>query len=132
MEAAQALRELMEVSSQITAAVVLDAEGTTLASAPEGPASASRLTAATQELVAAAAAHGADGRDVTRVEVELGEGAFFVVREGGHTVGATTGPSPTSGLVVYDLRTCAQAISAEAPKKRRSARKPKAESEDAE
>jgi predicted regulator of Ras-like GTPase activity (Roadblock/LC7/MglB family) len=132
MDAAQALRELMEVSTQVTAAVVLDAEGTTLASAPEDPANASRLTAATQELVAAAAALGPDGHDVTRVEVELGEGAFFVVREGGHTVGATTGPSPTSGLVVYDLHTCAQAISAEAPKKRRSPRKPKAESRDPE
>jgi hypothetical protein len=117
----------MEVSSQITAAVVLDAEGSVLASAPEDPVAASRLATSTQELVAAAADLGADGREVTRVEIELGEGAFFVVREGGHTVGATTGPSPTSGLVVYDLRTCAQAISAEAPKKRRAPRKPKAE-----
>ena len=45
------------------------------------------------------------------------------------TVAATTGPSPTSGLVVYDLRTCAQAIPAEEPKKRRSRRKPKEASE---
>ncbi len=129
MDAAQALRELMELSSQITAAVVLDAEGSVLASAPEDPAAASALAASTQELVAAASGLGADGRDVTRVEVELGEGAFFVVREGGRTVGATTGPEPTSGLVVYDLRTCAQAISADEPKKRRSTRKPKAEAE---
>jgi predicted regulator of Ras-like GTPase activity (Roadblock/LC7/MglB family) len=129
MDAAQALRELMEVSSQITAAVVLDDEGAVLASAPEDPAASSRLAASTQELVAAAAGLGTDGRDVTRVEIELGEGGFFVVREGGHTVGATTSPSPTSGLVVYDLRTCAQAISADAPKKRRSPRKPKAEPE---
>ena len=132
MDAAQALRELMEVSSQITAAVVLDGEGAVVASAPEDPATASRLAASTQELVAAAADLGADGRDVTRVEVELGEGAFFVVREGGHTVGATTGPGPTSGLVVYDLRNCAQAISAEAPKKRRSPRRSKAEAEPSE
>ena len=73
------------------------------------------------ELVAAAADLGADGSDVTRVEVELEEGAVFVVREGGVTVGAITGPKPTSGLVVYDLRTCAQSIQpAEQPKKRRS------------
>jgi hypothetical protein len=62
------------------------------------------------------------------VEVELDEGAVFVVREGAHTVAATTGPSPTSGLVVYDLRTCARAISEDPPKKRR-ARKPKEPSE---
>ena len=63
---------------------------------------------------------------MTRVEVELEEGAVFVVRDGGHTVAATTGPNPTSGLVVYDLRTCAQAITAPEPKKRRT-RKPKEE-----
>jgi predicted regulator of Ras-like GTPase activity (Roadblock/LC7/MglB family) len=124
MDAAQALRELMEVSSQLTAAVVLDADGAVLAAAPES--AGERLAASTKELIAAASElGGADGRDVTRVEVELGEGAFFVVREGGRTVAATTGPGPTSGLVVYDLRTCAQAIPAAAAKKRRSPRKPK-------
>jgi predicted regulator of Ras-like GTPase activity (Roadblock/LC7/MglB family) len=123
MDAAQALGELMEVSSQITAAVVLDADGAVLASAPEG--AGEMLAAFTKDLLAAAADLGADGHDVTRVEVELGEGALFVVREAGRTVAATTGPNPTSGLVVYDLRTCARAIPSEEPKKRRSPRKPK-------
>ena len=66
---------------------------------------------------------------MTRVEVELEDGAVFVVRDGGRTIGAVTGPKPTSGLVVYDLRTCVQAIETAAPKKRRSARKPKDPSE---
>lgn len=122
MEAGQALRELMELSSQITAAVVLDAQGAVVASS-EGSSAATRLPAAALDLVAAAAELGSGSREVTRVEVELDEGAIFVVREGGHTVAATTGPNPTSGLVVYDLRTCAQAIAPQ-PKKRR-ARKPK-------
>ena len=66
--------------------------------------------------------------EVTRVEVELEEGAVFVLREGGRTIAATTGPQPTAGLVAYDLRTCLQAISEpEKPKRRRAARKPKAE-----
>jgi predicted regulator of Ras-like GTPase activity (Roadblock/LC7/MglB family) len=122
MDAAQALGELMELSSQITAAVVLGADGAVLASSDE-----SALAAATLELVAAAGDLGGDSRDVTRVEVELDEGAIFVVREGDHTVAATTGADPTSGLVVYDLRTCAQAITS-GPKKRQ-ARKPKEPSE---
>ena len=122
MDAAQALRELTELSSQITSAAVLDAEGAVLASAPESEPVATRLAGAAQELVAAAAGLGAGDDDVTRVEVELDEGALFVVRDGGHTIVATTGPLPTSGLVVYDLRTCAQAIS---PAKKRRARKPK-------
>lgn len=125
MDATQALRELMELSSQITAAVVLDPEGAVLAAAPDDPATSTALSTATLQLVATAADLGAEGRDVTRVEVELGDGAVFVVREGGRTIGAVTGPKPTSGLVIYDLRTCAQAIETAQPKKRRSARKTK-------
>jgi predicted regulator of Ras-like GTPase activity (Roadblock/LC7/MglB family) len=123
MDAAQALRELTELSSQITSAVVLDTAGTVLASAPEDEATGTRLAASAQELVQAASGLGAGSGEVTRVEVELDEGALFVVSEGGHTVAATTGPRPTSGLVVYDLRTCAQSL-ASAPKRRRT-RKPK-------
>ena len=123
MDAAQALGELMELSSQITAAAVLGADGAVLASSDDS----APLAAATLELVAAAADLGGDSRDVTRVEVELDAGAIFVVREGDHTVAATTGADPTSGLVVYDLRTCAQAITS-GPKKRQ-ARKPKEPSE---
>ena len=126
MDAAQALGELMELSSQITAAVVLGADGAVVAASADGTA-ASGLAAATQELVGAAADLGAGGPEVTRVEVELDNGAVFVVREGDHTIGAITGPNPTSGLVVYDLRTCAQAITPAEPKRRR-ARKPKDES----
>jgi predicted regulator of Ras-like GTPase activity (Roadblock/LC7/MglB family) len=129
MEAAQALRELMELSSQITSAIVLDAEGSVLAGSSEDPTASAALTASTLELVAAASDLGSDDREVTRVEVELEDGAFFVVRDGGKTVAAVTGPRPTSGLVVYDLRTCAQAIDTPEPKKRRSTRKPKESAE---
>jgi predicted regulator of Ras-like GTPase activity (Roadblock/LC7/MglB family) len=124
MDAAQALRELMDLSSQIVAAIVLDADGAVLATSSEA---ATPLAAPALEALAAAADLGSDGREVTRVEVELEDGAFFVVRESGRTVAATTGPNPTSGLVVYDLRTCAQAIERPEPKKRRT-RKPKEES----
>jgi predicted regulator of Ras-like GTPase activity (Roadblock/LC7/MglB family) len=128
MEPAQALSDLMELSSQITAAVVLDADGAVLASSPEDATAASALTASALELVRAAADLGSGGQEVTRVEVELDEGALFVVREGERTIAAATGPDPTSGLVVYDLRTCAQSLRAEAPKRRRT-RKPKDASE---
>lgn len=123
MDAAQALAELMELSSQIDSAVALAPDGTVLASSADESA-AEALAASARELLAAAGGPGADEREVTRVEVELDQGAMFVVREGGHTVAATTGPNPTSGLVVYDLRTCAKAISPAEPKRRRT-RKPK-------
>ena len=124
MDASQALSELLELSSQVDAAVVLGADGAVLAASSADEAAAGALATSALELVAAAADLGAEGREVTRVEVELDGGAIFVVREGDHTVAATTGPSPTSGLVVYDLRTCARAIAPAEPKRRR-ARKPK-------
>ena len=59
------------LSSQITAATVLDADGAVLATSANDPAASARLSAATQELLTAAGALGADAREVTRVEVEL-------------------------------------------------------------
>ena len=128
MDAAQAIGELMQLSSQITAAIALGEDGSVLASSTDDQAAVASMSSSTLDLVSAAADLGPDGGEVTRVEVELEEGAFFVVREGDRTVAATTGPKPTSGLVVYDLRTCAQAIDS-APKKKRGPRKPKEESE---
>ena len=121
MDAAQALRELTELSTQIESAVVLRADGAVLASTFEDPAREAALASATLELMAAAFGLNAQPREVTRVEVELGSGAFFALRDGGRTIAATTGPQPTSGLVVYDLRTCLERISEPEPKKRKRA-----------
>src|ERR687892_728662 len=99
MDAAQALAELRELSSQVERAVVLEPGGDILAAT-----------------------------DDDRAEVELADGGFFVLREGGRTIGATTGPGPTSGLVVYDLRTCLQAID-DKPKRRRTTKKAAGEQE---
>ncbi len=122
MDATQALAELAELSSQVERAAVLDAKGSVLASTgDEGDALA---RSALDLLTAAGELHPSAG-DVTRAEIELGEGGLFVLREGGRTIAATTGPNPTSGLVAYDLRTCLQGIDEEKPKRRRTPRKPK-------
>jgi predicted regulator of Ras-like GTPase activity (Roadblock/LC7/MglB family) len=110
MDATQALRELSELSSQIESAIVLGADGSVLASTYEDPARAAALASSTLGLVAAAFELNAQPQEVTRVEVELEDGAVFVLRDGGRTIAATTGPDPTSGLVVYDLRTCLQGV----------------------
>jgi hypothetical protein len=109
VEVAQALAELTELSSQIERAVV----GSTLPDADRAEA----LARAARELIAVGAELHASG-DVTRVEVELAEGAMFVLREAGRTIAATTGPSPTAGLVVYDLRTCLHGLGEPKPKRR--------------
>jgi len=129
MEASQALAELRELSAQIASAVVLGADGTVLASTSDDAGATERLAASARELIGAAAELGAADQEVTRVEVELAEGALFVISEGRGTIAATTGPEPTSGLVVYDLRTCLRSIDEPAPKRRRSTRKPKEDAE---
>jgi hypothetical protein len=122
MDANQALAELKELSSQVERAVVLDASGSLLASTDDA---GEALTRAALDLLAAAGELHASADEVTRAEVELGEGGLFVLREGGRTIAATTGPNPTSGLVAYDLRKCLQGIDEEKPKRRRTTRKPK-------
>ena len=132
MDPAQALAELMQLSSQVDAAVVLDTDGAILASSPES--AGDRLATCAAELVAAAADIGAQDV-VTRVEVELAEGAVFVIREGERTVVARTGPEPSAGLVVYDLRTCLRSIAEPepeekpAPKRKRSSKRAKESAE---
>ena len=124
MDAAQALKELRELSSQIERAVVLGADGSVLASTEDDSQASERLVRAALDLLAAALEVNAAGGEVARVDVELASGSVFVVREGGKTIAATTGPQPTTGLVVYDLRTCLHRIDEEpTPRRRRTTRK---------
>ncbi len=126
MDANQALAELVELSSQVERAVVLDAKGAVLGSTgDEGDA----LGSSALELLAAAGELHASAGGATRVEVEIAEGGLFVLSEGGRTIAATTMSNPTSGLVVYDLRTCLAGIVEEKPKRRRAPRKQKAKEE---
>ncbi|MFO7572566.1 MAG: hypothetical protein R6W48_08210 [Gaiellaceae bacterium] len=119
MDAKQALAELVELSSQVRNAVVLGPDDSVLAATSDDPGVGEALGRTALELAGAAHELYTGGGEVTRVEVELEEGALFVVRAGGRTVAATTAPQPTAGLVVYDLRTCLERIDDEPKPKRR-------------
>jgi predicted regulator of Ras-like GTPase activity (Roadblock/LC7/MglB family) len=124
MDAAQALSELTALSAQITAAIVLDQDGSTLASTlDDGP--ASDLAQAAQELLAAAGrAAGRDGREIAQLEVSMPAGSVFLVRDGQRMIAATTRPEPAAGLVFYDLKTCLRSIADQSkPKPKPRARK---------
>jgi predicted regulator of Ras-like GTPase activity (Roadblock/LC7/MglB family) len=127
VNAEQALAELMDLSSQVEAALVLRGDGSVLASSNEDSAATESLARSALDLVAAAFEL-RSGQEVTRVEVELEEGGVYVLRDGGRTIAARTAPGATPGLVVYDLRTCLHHIEDAKPKRQRKPKEPSEES----
>ena len=117
-EAQTALAELAEISSQVEAAVFFDATGAvTAATLPEDR--AARLASSARALLASA--DRLREGELTQVEAATGEGSLFVAREGERMIAAITGPSPTAGLVFYDLRSSLRRA-AEKPKPKRKPR----------
>ena len=112
MDADAALADLTEISSQVESAVVLSSEGAVLGSTAASNATAERLAEAARELLAATlVVPTGSTRELVQLEVALPEGSVFVVRDDSHTVAAGTSASPTSALVLSDLRTCLRALS---------------------
>jgi hypothetical protein len=118
---ADALADLLEISSHIEAAVLFEPSGAVTASTLPNDAAATALARTGAELIAAAASLRPAGSEVTRVEAAFAGGSLFVVRDGERLVAATTVPEPPSALVLYDLRTLLKSTAAEAPKPRRRA-----------
>jgi predicted regulator of Ras-like GTPase activity (Roadblock/LC7/MglB family) len=105
MDAAQALADLTEISSQIESAVLFDEQGSVLGSTLADAAAAEALARGAAGLLEEAAAFRSNGdAAVTQLEASTNEGSVFVVRDGARRIAATTGPSPTVGLVFYDLK----------------------------
>jgi hypothetical protein len=101
MDAAQALADLTEISSQVEAAVLFDESGEVAGATLPGEGAAA-LARAAGELLERASALGSG--DITQVEASTPDGSVFVVSEGLRRIAATTGPDPTTGLVFYDLK----------------------------
>ena len=111
MIAAQALRELTEISSQIEAACLFDANGTEAASTLADGEPTHRFVDAARELLAEALGvprEGEPGR-LAQLEAATPDGSVFVVLDGDRAVAAVTRPEPTVGLVFYDLKSCLRA-----------------------
>jgi len=122
MDAAQALADMTEISSQIEAAVLFDESGEVAGSTLGNERAAAELARAAGALLAQGAALGSGA--VTQVEAATPAGSVFVVRDGPRLIAATTTPDPTTGLVFYDLKSCLRdAAPAEKPKRRRTTKK---------
>jgi predicted regulator of Ras-like GTPase activity (Roadblock/LC7/MglB family) len=121
MDAAQALADLAEISSQIEAAVLFDQDGSVRGATGAGDDAAAALVRGALELLAGSAAFRSNGAAVVQLEASTREGSVFVVREGALGIVATTAPQPTVGLVFYDLKSCLRGAEPEKPKRRRRA-----------
>lgn len=113
VDARHALEDLMEISAQVDAAVLLRPDGSVDASTIADEARAEAAAGAVRRLVEAASGV-ESGRGLTHVEIVTSQGSVFLVRDDdtGRAVVAVTRPSPTTGLVLYDLRTCLRNVAA--------------------
>ena len=106
MDAAQALADLTEISSQIEAAVLFDEQGAVAGSTLADAGAADAFARSAAKLLEDAAAFRSSDAAVSQLEASTQEGSVFVVRDGARLIAATTGPAPTVGLVFYDLKGC--------------------------
>jgi predicted regulator of Ras-like GTPase activity (Roadblock/LC7/MglB family) len=111
VDAAAAIAELRELSTQIESVVVAPRSGAAIASSVPDDDAARMLVSAR------ALADGADqvrrdlGRDaLAQLQAATPEGSVFVVVDGERMAVATTGADPTVGLVFYDLKTLLRQI----------------------
>ena len=134
MDAAQALVDLTEISTQIESAVLAGADGKVLASTFDEAERGERVAASARELLAAADEAGPEGGrpGLVQLQAALPDGSVFVVRDDANLVAAVTATQPTVGLVFYDLRTCLRLLGREEEKKAApGARRPRRKKEDA-
>ncbi len=114
---ADALKDLTEISTQIESAVVLDREGTVVASTLDDD-RAGRLAGSALELLRAAEeVRPQDAGVLVQLDVLFRDGSVFLVADSDRLIAATTRPEPTAGLVFYDLKSCLRTLgNAEKPK----------------
>jgi predicted regulator of Ras-like GTPase activity (Roadblock/LC7/MglB family) len=106
MDAAQALADLTEISSQVVHVAIIDGDGAVLATSIGDASRAERFVQGVTTLLGEA-----DGlrqsrglSSLTQLEAATLEGSVFIVRRDGRVIAATTRPDPTVGLVFYDLK----------------------------
>ena len=110
MDAAQALADLTEISSQVHQVAILDRDGSLLAA--RDPARGERFVATLTPLLDEAdrLARSRGLPELAQLEVSTLEGSVFAVRRDGRLIAATTRSDPTVGLIFYDLKHCLGSI----------------------
>ena len=111
MDAARALADLVEISPQIEAAVVVAGDGEPAGSVVGVPeARATVLARAARELLDGSAACRSDQGRITQLHAELAGGAVFAVAGDEQAIVAVARERVAPGLVFYDLKRCLAAV----------------------
>ena len=99
MDAAQALADLTEISSQVEHVAIVDRDGSLLATTVRDAPRAARLVAGITRLLEEAdrLAQARGLPELTQLEASTLEGSVFAVRRDGRLIAATTRPDPTVG-----------------------------------
>ncbi|HEY3921634.1 MAG TPA: hypothetical protein VGL76_05915 [Gaiellaceae bacterium] len=115
MDAAQALADLTEISSQVVHVAIVDEGGSVLATTIGDASRAGRFVESVSTLLDEADELRQQRGLATLAQLEAAtlDGSVFVVRRGGRMIAATTRPDPTVGLVFYDLKHCLRSIAEE-------------------
>ena len=130
MDAARALADLTEISSQIESAALFGENGALSASTFADEERAQAFVRAARELLDAATDLRSSASP-NQVEVATAEGSVFVVRGDGPLIAATTTAEPTVGLVFYDLKSCLHDAAATTEEPRKPQRRARAKADDA-
>jgi predicted regulator of Ras-like GTPase activity (Roadblock/LC7/MglB family) len=119
VDAAQALADLTEISSQIIHVAMVGDDGSVLASTLGDETREARFAEGVARLLAEAdAARVARGLvGLTQLEAATLEGSVFIVLSptGAGYIAAVTRPEPTVGLVFYDLKHCLKSVATTSP-----------------
>jgi len=114
MEAAEALAELRDLSTQIEVVALANRSGDLVASTMEGQAAVKLARLAADIVSQADQVRGDLGREpLAQLQAATPDGCLFVVLDGDRLAVATTGPDPTVGLIFYDLKTLLRQLARE-------------------
>jgi len=102
----QAIRDLLNVSTDIQGVAVLGPAGAVAAAGPGAVAADLAVTCGRLWEAAAAGAAALGESPLDHVVVQDANGAVALLAAHGRRIAAVTGPRPAVGLLLFDLRTC--------------------------
>ena len=102
----EAIRDLLNVSTDIQGVAVLSPEGTVAAAGPGSVAADLAATCGRLWEAAAERAPALGESPLDHVVVQDANGAVALLAARGRRIVAVTGPRPAVGLLLFDLRTC--------------------------